>query len=458
MEISAEVIVLSAVEQEAESVVETVEALLPPETAPLLEAVSKKDGRPRVVVTGIGAMTPLGESADEFWDGLVSGRSGIALMTLIDPANYQCKVAGEVRNFDPMNYLEHKEARRMARFSQLAVAAAAQAIASAGLDITAEDRDRIGVLLGNGNGAYPTIDFEMRTIIERGGMKVNPFFFPMSLPNMAASRIALQFGLGGYNSTVCTACAASTQSIGEALEVIRRGDADIMLAGGTEAGISELGLAGFSVMRALATDSDPPEQASRPFDLTRNGFVPSEGAAILVLETLEHALAREAIILCELTGFGASADAYHLVAPEPDGRGAGRAMTRAIRDAGLSIEDIDYISAHATSTPVGDSAETAAIKRVFGDRAYQIPVSAAKSMIGHSLGAAGSLEALACVCTIRDQRIHPTINLETPDPECDLDYVCDGARSLPLRHVLSNSFGFGGQNACLVFSRFEMNS
>jgi 3-oxoacyl-[acyl-carrier-protein] synthase II len=449
--------VRSLLEQSIEAAVEEAEEALerPPETKALVEAIRPERARHRVVVTGLGAMTPLGESPDAFWSALLAGKSGIGPMTLTDPTNYPCRVAGEVRTFDPRNYLDAKEARRMARFTQLAVAAADQAIEAAGLRPDAEDRDRIGVLIGNGNGGFPNIDAEMRTVVTRGGMKISPLFFPMILPNMAASQISLRHRLTGYSSTVTTACAAATQAIGEAVELIRRGAQDVMIAGGTEAGISELGLAGFCVLRALATDNDDPPRASRPFDLTRNGFVPAEGAAILVLERLEHALAREAMILAEITGYGVSADAYHLVAPDPDGRGAAVAMRRAIADAGLSPNDISWINAHATSTELGDIAETNAIKLAFGDAAYHLPISATKSMTGHALGAAGGLEAVACVLAIRDQQIHPTINLRTPDPACDLDYVANGARQIPVRHVLSNSFGFGGQNACLVFSRFE---
>ncbi|MFN8534922.1 MAG: beta-ketoacyl-ACP synthase II [Dehalococcoidia bacterium] len=445
-------------EQSIEEAVEEAEDALerPPETKALVEATRPEGTRHRVVVTGLGAMTALGESPDSFWNGLLEGRSGVGPMTLCDPTNYPCRVAAEVRTFDPRNYLDFKEARRMARFTQFAVAAASQAIEAAGLRLDAEDRDRAGVLLGNGNGGFPTIDAEMRTVLSRGGMKVSPLFFPMILPNMAAAQISLRFGLTGYSSTVTTACAAATQAIGEAIELIRRGAQDVMIAGGAEAGISELGLAGFSVMRALATDNDDPARASRPFDLTRNGFVPAEGAGILVLESLEHALAREAVILAEVTGYGASADAYHLVAPAPDGKGASVAMGRAIADAGLRPSEISWVNAHATSTDLGDTAETNALKRTFGEAASQIPISATKSMVGHALGAAGGLEAVAAVLAIRDQRIHPTINLTTPDPDCDLDYVVEGAREVAVAHVLSNSFGFGGQNACLIFSRYEL--
>ena len=411
--------------------------------------------RNRVVVTGLGAVTPLGLSAHEFWKNLVAGRSGIGPMTLCDPTDYPCRIAGEVSGFDPEQFIPAKEARRMARFTQLAVAAASMALEDAGLNLEREDQERVGVLLGNGNGGFPTIEEGMRTLVERGGMRITPFFFPMILPNMAAATISRILGTKGYTSTVTTSCAASTQSVGEAAEVVRRGGADIMLAGGTEAGISQLGLAGFCVMRALSTRNEEPEKASRPFDAQRDGFVPAEGAAILVLESLEHALNRGTTILAELVGFGVSSDAYHLVQPEEDGAGAARAIRFALEDAGLGAADVDYINAHGTSTPLNDVAETRAIKQVFGDLAYRVPISSTKSMIGHALGGAGGMEAVACVKTIVEGVIHPTINYEFPDPDCDLDYVPNQARKKDVEVVLSNSFGFGGQNACLLFRRFS---
>ncbi|MBI4201051.1 MAG: beta-ketoacyl-ACP synthase II [Chloroflexi bacterium] len=407
----------------------------------------------RVVVTGMGAVTPLGLSVDEFWKNLVAGRSGIGPMTLCDPTGYPCRIAGQVPGFDPEQFVSAKEARRMARFTQLAVASAHMAVKNARLDLEREDRDRVGVLLGNGNGGFPTIEEGMRTLVEKGGMRMNPFFFPMILPNMAASTVSRLLGAKGYSSTVTTACAASTQSVGDAAEAIRRGAADVMLAGGTEAGISQLGLAGFCVMRALSTRNEEPEKASRPFDARRDGFVPAEGAAILVLESLEHATARGANVLAELAGFGVSSDAYHPVQPDEDGVGAARAVRAALDGAGLSPGDVDYINAHGTSTPLNDVSETRAIKRVFGDLAYRIPISSTKSMIGHALGGAGAMEAVVCVKTIMEGVIHPTVNYEFPDPECDLDYVPNRARKKDVRVVLSNSFGFGGQNACLVFRR-----
>ncbi len=410
--------------------------------------------RRRVVVTGMGAVTPLGLSADEFWRKLVAGCSGIGPMTLCDPTGYPCRIAGEVRGFDPELFIPAKEARRMARFSQLAVAAASMALEDARLSLEQETRERVGVLLGNGNGGFPTIEEAVRTLVEKGGMRMNPFFFPMIIPNMAAGTVSRMFGTKGYSSTIVTACAASTQAIGEGAEVIRRGAADVMLAGGTEAGISQLGLAGFSVMRALSTKNEEPGKASRPFDAQRDGFVPAEGAAILVLESLEHATDRGAAILAEVAGYGVSSDAYHPVQPDEDGAGAAHAIHLALEDAGVTPAEVDYINAHGTSTPLNDVSETRAIKRAFGKLAYKIPVSSTKSMIGHALGGAGSLEAVACIKTIQEGVIHPTINYEFPDPECDLDYVPNEARSKEVNTVLSNSFGFGGQNACLVVRRF----
>ena len=409
----------------------------------------------RVVVTGMGAMTPLGESPDEFWRNLADGKSGVGPMTLCDPTGYPCRISGEVTGFDPERYIPGREARRMARFSQLAVAAGLQAAEASGIDVSREDPYRVGVILGNGNGGFPTLEENCRILAERGGMRMSPFFFPMILPNMAAAAVSRYLGAQGYNSTATTACAASNQAIGEALDVIRRGAADVVFAGGAEAGISLLGLSGFAVMRALSTRNDEPEQASRPFDADRDGFVPSEGAVVLVMESLSHAMNRGADILAEVAGFGCTSDAGHPVQPEESGASAARAMDIAIADAGLSVEQVDYINAHGTSTPLNDTLETVAIKRLFGERAYQIPVSSTKSMIGHSLGAAGALEAAACIKTITEATVHPTINYTTPDPECDLDYVPNQARQMDVRVVLSNAFGFGGQNACLVFRKFE---
>ena len=414
-----------------------------------------RDQRTRVVITGMSAVTPLGQTVDEYWGSLVEGKSGIGPITLCDPSGFPCQIAGEVSDFDPAQFIDAKEARRMARFSQLAVAAAGLAIEDARLDMSKEDPERLGVLLGNGIGGLPTTEDNARILVEKGGMRVSPFFIPMVLPNMAAANVSRLFGLKGYTSTVITACAAGNQAIGEGAEAIRRGAADVLLSGGCEAGISHLGLGGFNIIKALTRQNEPPEKASRPFDARRDGFVPAEGAAILVLESLEHATDRGANILAEVVGYGVSSDAFHAVQPDEDGAGAARAMKWALEDAGIGPGDVSYINAHGTSTPKNDLVETLAIKKVFGDPATKIPISSTKSMIGHALGGAGALEAVVCVETIRNGQIHPTINYEVPDPECDLDYVPNVARSQEVETVLSNSFGFGGQNACLVFRRFE---
>ena len=412
------------------------------------------DERIRVVITGMGAMTPLGETPEEYWKNLVAGTSGIGPMTLCDPEGYPCQISGEVSGFDPDTYIGNKEARRMARFTQLAVAAALQAVEAADYDISKDDPYRVGVLLGNGNGGFPTLEENCRILADRGGMRMSPFFFPMILPNMAAAAVSRYTGAHGYNSTATTACAASNQAMGEAVSVIRRGAADVMLAGGTEAGISLLGLSGFAVMRALSTRNDEPQKASRPFDASRDGFIPSEGSVIMVLESLEHAIGRGANILAELAGFGSTSDAGHPVQPEESGISAAAAMQMALNDAQVSLDHVDYINAHGTSTPLNDALETVAIKRLFGDLAHKIPISSTKSMIGHSLGAAGSLDAAACVKTITEAAIHPTVNYDVPDPKCDLDYVPNQSRAADVQVALSNAFGFGGQNACLVFRKY----
>ena len=413
-----------------------------------------ENGRKRVVITGMGAVTPLGDSIDAYWASLKKGESGIGAMTLVDPTDYPCKVAGEIPDFDPGKYINPREARRMARFSQTAVAAAALAIEDAELNLSAEDEERMGVVMGNGNGGFPDTEANARTLFNRGGMRISPFFIPMILPNMAAANVSRLFGLKGYTSTVITACAAGTQGIGEAAEAIRRGAADVVLGGGCEAGICQLGLGGFNVIKALSRSEVPPDKASRPFDANRDGFVPAEGAAILVLESLDHAMDRGANILAEVSGYGVSSDAFHAVQPDEDGAGAARAMRWAIENAGMQPTDIDYINAHGTSTPKNDMVETLAIKKVFGEGAYDVPISSTKSMIGHALGGAGALEAVACVKTIQDGIIHPTINYETADPDCDLDYVPNEARQAQVNTTLSNSFGFGGQNACIVLSKY----
>jgi len=420
--------------------------------------------RIRVVVTGVGAITPLGLSAEETWRNLVNGKSGVTAGISFDATDYPVKIAAEVHNFNLGDFISFKEARRMARFSQLAVGAAREALVNAGfLDdvLTEEDRhvmnvdqERIGVVLGTCAGGMVEIRDATQTVLEQGYRKVGPMFVPRMMHNSAAANIAHQFGIMGYNSTASTACAAGTQALGDAASVIRQGRADVMVTGGTESALSDVGQAGFWSTRAMTTRyNDDPTRASRPFDLNRDGIVIAEGAACLVLERLEFAQSRGATILAEILGFGCSGDAYHLTAPHPDGDGEVRSMKWALEEAEVAPEDIDYISAHATSTPIGDKIETLAIKRVFGENAYNIPVSSAKSMIGHAVAAAGAIEAIASVFTIRDNTLHPTINYETPDPECDLDYVPNIARDARVDCVLSNSFGMGGQNAAVVIGR-----
>ena len=411
--------------------------------------------RTRVVVTGMGAITPLGQTVGEFWDNLIAGNSGIRPMTLANTDAFACKVAGEVQDWEPTKFIERKASRRMARFAQFMVAAAGQALDDAGLDFANEDLDHFGVIVGNGGGGYPDIQEAAETLFTRGGMKIDPLYLARSLANMAGAQVALQYGLRGYNGTIVTACAAGTQAIGEASMLIRSGRAEIVVTGGCEAGITELGLAAFSVMRALTSHNEDPASASRPFDLTRDGFVPCEGAGALVLESEAHALARGARIYAEIAGFGCTNDAYHVAAPPESGEGAARAMLEAIRDSGVGKEEIGYVNAHATSTPLGDTAETNAVKKVFGETAHGVPMSATKSLIGHGLGASGGMETIATVKTIASGTIHPTMNLHTPDPTCDLDYVPNVARKADVRVALKNSFGFGGQNSCLVLARYE---
>ena len=407
--------------------------------------------RTRVVVTGMGVMAPTGQNVEEYWDNLVSGVSGIGKITLCDASEFPNDIAGEVTGFDASQYANAKETRRMARFSQMAVAAAATAIENSGLNLSEEDGERLGVVMGNGNGGFPTTEENAETLFGRGGMRMSPFFVPMILPNMAAAQISRIYGLQGYTNTVITACAAGNQAIGEAAEVIRRGAADVVLGGGCEAGISRLGLGGFHVIRALSRYKGDPTQASRPFDADRDGFVPAEGAGVLVLESMEHAINRGANVIAEILGYGVSSDAFHAVQPDQNGEGAARAIKFALRDADLVPADIDYINAHGTSTPLNDASETKAIKKAFGEAAYSVPISSTKSMTGHALGGAGAIEAVAVVKTIETGIIHPTINLTNPDENCDLDFVPNEARKVDVRSALSNNFGFGGQNACVVF-------
>jgi beta-ketoacyl-acyl-carrier-protein synthase II len=409
----------------------------------------------RVVVTGMGAITPLGLTVKETWEGLVAGRSGVGPVTQFDASSFPSRIAGEIKGFDPRHYINFKEARRMARCSQLAIATAQEALADAGLSLPFADEERVGVLLGSTVGGLDQFEQGLRTLWERGLSRVSPFTVPSGVPNMPAHHVSWAFQARGYNSTVSTACASGTQAIGEAAEVIRRGAADVIVSGGVEAIICEMTFGGFSAMRAISTRNEEPEKACRPFEAHRDGFVIAEGCAVLILESLEQAMGRGARIYAELLGYGCSSDAYHMAAPDPAGAGPVLAMRWALEDAQVDIAEIDYINAHGPGTPVGDAAETRAIKTLFGERAYKVPVSSTKSMIGHALGGAGAIEALACTLTIQDNVIHPTINYETPDPECDLDYVPNVARSAQVNVVLSNSFGLGGQNACLVLGRFD---
>ena len=411
--------------------------------------------RTRVVVTGLGAVTPAGRNVPDFWESMLAGRSGIDRIASFDTTDFPCKFAGEITEFVPADFMDRKAARRMGRFSQLMVAAAGEAIADSSLDLEAQNRDRVGVIVGNGGGGYPGIQEAAYTLFKRGGMRMDPLFFSKQLANMAGAQVAMQFGLRGYNGTIVTACAAGTQAIGEAALMIRTGRADVILAGGCEAGISELGLAGFCVMKAVTSFEGDPAKASRPFDAARDGFVPCEGAGAVVLESDEHARRRGARAYAEVAGFGCTSDAFHVVAPPEGGEGAARAMQEALDDAGMHADEVGYINAHATSTPAGDAAETSAIKTVFGERAYQVPISATKSLIGHGLGASGGMETVAAIKTLETGFAHPTINLENPDPTCDLDYIPEGQRRVDARVVMKNSFGFGGQNSCLVLSRYE---
>lgn len=411
--------------------------------------------RRRVVVTGLGAVTPVGLGVEETWKSLLAGTSGIGRITQFDPSSYPCQIAGQVNDFRNPSCVEPKEARRMSRFELFALAAVEEALGAARLRIDEDNAESVGVLIGTGVGSLTTTQQECQVMLERGGMRVNPFFLPMMLPNMASAVVSRTFGVRGYSSTVVTACASGGQAIGEAAEVIRRGAADVMLAGGVDASICALGLASFCVLRALSQRNDDPTRASRPFDLSRDGLVPGEAAAIMVLESLEHALARGAPILAELVGYGATSDAYHVVAPHPEGRGAAQAMRLALQDAGLSPSDVGYVNAHATSTTLGDAAETRAIKLALGDHAYRVPISATKSMIGHSMGGSGAVGAAVAVLSIRDGWLHPTTNYETPDPECDLDYVPNKARAVDVRVTLANAFAFGGHNTVLAFRAFS---
>jgi len=407
----------------------------------------------RVVITGVGMVSPLGIGNEENWQALIAGRSGVTRITRFDPTDFPCKIAGEVHGFEPEKWIEKKEIKKSDTFIHYAIAAAQFAVDDARLIINADIATRSGVIIGSGIGGLPLIEEMHKKMLEKGPGRISPFFIPGLIVNLASGQVSIRFGAKGPNSAPATACATGAHAIGDSFKIIQRGDADVMIAGGAEAVITPLAVGGFSAMRALSTRNDDPERASRPWDLARDGFVMGEGAGIVILEEREHALRRGASIYCELTGYAMSSDAYHITAPSEDGDGAARAMTQALNDAGLRPQQINYINAHGTSTPHGDKGETMAIKKAFGEHAYSLAISSTKSMTGHLLGAAGGLESAICAVAIRNSLLPPTINYENPDPECDLDYVANSARSADLEHVLSNSFGFGGTNACLIFSK-----
>jgi len=409
----------------------------------------------RVVITGMGVLSPVGTGLETFWNAITSGVSGVGPITRFNPEGYTTRIAAEVNNFDPAAYIDKKEARRMDRFTQFAIAAAKMAVDDAGIDLQQINKDMAGVILGSGVGGIETFEEQYKVLLNKGPSRVSPLFIPMMISNMAAASIAISYGLKGCNVTTTSACASSNNAVGDAFRLLQRGQAEVMICGGTESPITPMAVAGFCSMKAMTTRNEEPEKASRPFDAGRDGFIIGEGSAILIVETLEHAIKRGARIYAEMVGYGVSCDAYHIVAPEPEGKGAAASMSMALQDAGLEPAAVDYINAHGTSTPPGDKQETSAIKQVFGDSAYKIAISSTKSMTGHLLGAAGGLEAVISILTIRNSLIPPTINLENPDPDCDLDYVPNEARAARVDVALSNSFGFGGHNASLVFKKFE---
>ncbi len=410
--------------------------------------------RERVVVTGMGAVTPMGLGVNALWSGVVAGRSAVGHITRFDTTEYDCKIGAEIKDWDPLAFVERKEARRMDRYTQFALGATRLALDEARLDPATLDPDRIGCHFGSGIGGMETFSNEFKVLFEKGPNRVSPFLIPMMIANMAAGQVAIHYGIKGPNLTTVTACSSANNAIGEAFRLIRSGEVDAMVAGGSEAAFVPIAIAGFCSMRALSTRNDAPEKASRPFDAGRDGFVMGEGAGCLILESLSHAECRGATPLAEVVGYGTSDDAYHVVQPPDSGEGAARCMRRALRDAGLQPAEIGYINAHGTSTPQGDIAETRAIKTVFGEAAYQVPVSSTKSMHGHLLGAAGAVEAIICIEALRHGILPPTINQEQPDPECDLDYVPNVARPADIRAALNNSFGFGGHNASVIFRKF----
>jgi len=407
----------------------------------------------RVVVTGLGLICGVGNTSAEVWKNIVAGKSGVTRITHFDPSRFACQIAAEVKGFDPLNFIEKKEIKKMGRFIHLAIAAAAEAMTMCGLKVTPENAERIGVHIGSGVGGFDIIEREHQELLQHGPRKMSPFFIPAAIVNLAAGQVSIRYGAKGPNEATATACTTSAHAIGDAYKIIQRCDADAMIAGGSEAPITPMGVGGFAAMRALSTRNDAPEKASRPWDAGRDGFVVGEGAGILILEELEHAQQRGAPILAEIIGYGMGADAYHITQPAEGGEGGHRVMTKAIRDAKISPADVDYVNAHGTSTPIGDVLESMAIKRTFGDET-KIAVSSTKSMTGHLLGGAGGLEAGITILALRDQVLPPTINLENPDPECDLDYVPNHARKANLNIALSNSFGFGGTNGSLIFRRW----
>jgi len=409
----------------------------------------------RVVITGIGLVSSLGIGTKANWDALVAGTSGVHRITKFDASAFAAQIAGEVMGFDPLQFIDKKDVKKMDVFIQYAVAAAQFAMDDSKLEVTPENADAIGVYIASGIGGFTTIEREHKALLEGGPRKISPFFIPSAIINLAAGQVSIRFGAKGPNSATCTACSASAHAIGDAYEIIRRCDADAMIAGGSEAAITPMGVGGFAALRALSTRNDEPERACRPFDKNRDGFIIGEGAGVIVLEELEHARRRGAPIYAEIVGYGMSADAYHMTAPSEDGDGGRRVMANAIRKAGIAPEDVDYINAHGTSTPYNDRLETLAIKNCFGDHAYTLAISSTKSMTGHLLGAAGGLEAGITALAVRHQIVPPTINLDEPDPDCDLDYVPHTSRQMPIRYALSNSFGFGGTNAALMFKKFE---